>query len=80
MAADALHVPCPMPNGFKSADHVILLVMMMVKLQGHSGGRRGSKGSKLTPLEDFVQSNMPLQGRSLFKKISLEPESMVSPP
>jgi hypothetical protein len=53
---------------------------MMVEWQGHGGGRRGSKGSKLTPLEDFVQSNMPLQGRSLFKRISLEPEGMVSPP
>ncbi len=50
----------------------------MLRLQGQSGGSRGSKGQKLTPLEDFVQSNMPLQGRSLFKRASLDPQSMVT--
>ncbi|EIE26906.1 hypothetical protein COCSUDRAFT_59410 [Coccomyxa subellipsoidea C-169] len=44
--------------------------------KGQSGGSSGSKGQTLTPLEDFVQSNMPLQGRSLFKRPSLDLKSM----
>lgn len=42
------------------------------------GGRGPGKQRRLTPLESFVHSNTPLQGRSLFKSKSQDAGDLVN--